>query len=325
MPLDRPPSEGAPTEPADARAVSLLGRRGWRILAHVMLFLGIWLVLVAILGLAAQALALFIMIGPDGLTALLAGQGLQVTPATLAELTLPTRPFALLVTAATAFGTVLSVNVMRRFFGGPRLFDLGLHRQGHWFHDSLLGLALGPVMFGTILLLLLAAGWADVRPGTIGPGGLITALATFVFVAFSEEVLARGWLLQVLERGYGRWAGVVGSSVLFALLHASNPGFGLTALIGLFCAGLVLAQAYLVTRRLWLPMAFHLSWNYSEGPIFGFPVSGLSSAGLLVADVHGPDLVTGGSFGPEAGLVVLVGLGLASVVLAFWRRQAAPA
>jgi len=108
------------------------------------------------------------------------------------------------------------------------------------------------------------------------------------------------------------------------VLHAFNPGFGITALVGLFLAGLVLAEAYLVTRQLWLPTAFHLSWNFSEGPLYGFPVSGLPTEGLLTVTPHGPEVVTGGAFGPEAGLVVIVGIGLAALILAGvgrWRRH----
>jgi membrane protease YdiL (CAAX protease family) len=213
---------------------------------------------------------------------------------------------------------------MRRFFGGPALFDLGLRRRPGWLLDSIVGLALGPGLFLSILLLLLAAGWASVERGAIRPGALATSFVTFVLVGFSEELLSRGWILQVLERGRGTRAAIVGSAAVFALLHAFNPGFGLTALLGLFLAGLLFAQAYLTTRQLWLPMAFHLSWNFSEGPLFGFPVSGLPAEGLLHVTPTGPDVVTGGTFGPEAGLVVIVGIALASAAiyaLGRWRAR----
>jgi membrane protease YdiL (CAAX protease family) len=178
-----------------------------------------------------------------------------------------------------------------------------------------LGLALGPLMFLAILLALAAAGWAEVDGGTITARELLTAFVTFIFVGFSEEVLSRGWVLQVLERGRGKRAAVIGSAAVFALLHSFNPDFGLTALLGLFLAGLLFAQAYLVTRQLWLPIAMHLSWNFSEGPLFGFPVSGLPANGLLHVTPTGPEVVTGGGFGPEAGLVVVGGIALASAVI----------
>jgi membrane protease YdiL (CAAX protease family) len=84
--------------------------------------------------------------------------------------------------------------------------------------------------------------------------------------------------------------------------------------IGLVAAGLFLAYAYVITRQLWLPIGLHIGWNFFEGNVFGFPVSGLETFKLITLRVHGPELWTGGAFGPEAGLIVfpalLLGLGL---------------
>jgi membrane protease YdiL (CAAX protease family) len=235
-----------------------------------------------------------------------------------------TSPTILLVSAATALATALSVWLAHRFMGGPALLDLGLRCRPGWLADTLIGLALGPLMFGMILLVLLAAGWATVGSGTIDGRGLLIAFLTYVLVAFSEEVLSRGWILQTLERGYGVRTAVIGSAALFAVLHAFNPGFGIAALLGLFLAGVLFAEAYLVTRQLWLPIAFHLSWNFSEGPLYGFPVSGLPGEGLLTVSPTGADAVSGGAFGPEAGLILIVGMvpvALVLVGLARWRRR----
>jgi membrane protease YdiL (CAAX protease family) len=271
------------------------------VFGQLVIFAAIWAVLVTILGLAAVMPAIV----ARGLSGAESSEALG-----------PSSPSILLVSASTALATILAIWILRRYFGGPALLDLGLRPGPGWLTDGALGLVLGPVMFLVILLLLLAAGWASTTPGTIDAAGLLTAFVTFTFVAFSEEAFSRGWVLQVVERGYSTRVGVIVSAGLFALLHAFNPGFGITALLGLFLAGLLLAWAYLATRQLWLPMALHLSWNFSEGPLFGFPVSGLPAEGLLTVVPSGPDVVTGGTFGPEAGLVVIVGIGLAA--LAIW-------
>jgi uncharacterized protein len=249
------------------------------------------------------------LVGPDGRLSP------DVDPDRLNALLTASSGTTMLVAAATALGTIISIWLMQRFFGGPSLLDLGLRLRAGWPRDCALGLALGPVMFLVILLVLLAAGWVRIDAGTIGAQSLLAAFVTYVLVGFSEEVLARGWIFQVLERGRGTTWAVIGSATVFALLHAFNPGFGLTALVGLFLAGLLFAQAYMVTRQLWLPIAFHLSWNFSEGPLFGFPVSGMPAEGLLTVRPTGPDAVTGGAFGPEAGLVVIVGIAVASAAL----------
>jgi membrane protease YdiL (CAAX protease family) len=288
------------------------------------MFLSVWGTVVPILAMAAAwptfttALDRSGLIGPDGRIAP------DVDVEQLNALLTASSGTTLIIAAATALGTVISVWIMQRFFHGPALLDLGLHRRPGWLSDTVIGLVLGPVMFLAILLILLAAGWATVGPGTIGTTGLLTAFATYVLVAFSEEVFARGWVYQTLERGRGTWAAEIGSSAIFAALHEFNPGFGLTALLGLFLAGLLFAQAYIVTRQLWLPIALHLTWNFSEGPLFGFPVSGMAGEGLLTVRPAGPEVVTGGPFGPEAGLIVIVGIAIASAALyALGRRCSA--
>jgi hypothetical protein len=136
-------------------------------------------------------------------------------------------------------------------------------------------------------------------------------------------LLIRGYTLQVLEQAWGIRTTVGASSAIFAGLHLGNPVAGWTASIGLVAAGLLFAYAYLATRALWLPIGLHLSWNLSEGPMLGFPVSGLAGAGLLETRVSGPELATGGNFGPEAGLVGLLGVGLGFLVIGLWTRRRA--
>ena len=284
-------------------------------IAQVILFLSVWGTVVPILGMAAAwptltaAVEQSGMVGPDG----------RLSPDLDADrlnaLLTASSGTTLAVAAATAVGTVVAVWIMVRFFQGPSLLDLGLRPRPGWIADTAIGLVLGPIMFLAILLVLLVAGWAQTEAGMIGVQGLSTAFVTYVLVAFSEEVFARGWVLQVLERGRGTWVAAIGSAAIFSLLHAFNPGFGLTALLGLFLAGLLFAQAYIVTRQLWLPIALHLTWNFSEGPLFGFPVSGMASEGLMTVHPTGPEVVTGGPFGPEAGLVVIVGIAIAAAAL----------
>lgn len=303
---------GGPTAPPSV--ASPARKRG--AIRQVIVFMAFWIMLASVFSLAAYSMAAWSVRAAPG-------------PDTAVALASASSPITLAVAAATLLATAFAVWIMRRWFDGPALLDLGLRLRPGWLAYSLVGLALGPVMFLTILLVLLAAGWATAGPGTIDATGLLVAFGTFTLVAFSEEILARGWILQVLLRGRGTLAAVLGSAGIFAVLHGFNPDFGLTALVGLFVAGLLFAQAYLVTRQLWLPVALHLSWNFAQGPIFGFPVSGLPGDGLLTVRPTGPEVITGGAFGPEAGLVLLVGIAVASAclyALGRWRagRQEEP-
>ena len=96
------------------------------------------------------------------------------------------------------------------------------------------------------------------------------------------------------------------SSAAFSILHLLNPNPSLASSLGIFLAGLFLAYACLASGQLWLPIGLHLGWNFFEGPIFGFSVSGLDLQTSVFFDLAeaGPDWATGGLFGPEGGVVV---------------------
>ena len=187
-----------------------------------------------------------------------------------------------------------------------------------------LGLGLMAVVFAAELLLggYRVRGLGSLTLGAsglvIGAGGMFVG---FVLVSVEEELIARGYLLQNLRDAWGTAAAVLLSSVLFAVAHLGNPGAGLSSSIGIFAAGLQLACAYLVSGRLWLPIGLHLSWNFFQGTVFGFPVSGIRTPSLLLLEPVGPGYLTGGEFGPEASLVGVSANLLGIAVLLIWRRR----
>jgi hypothetical protein len=140
-------------------------------------------------------------------------------------------------------------------------------------------------------------------------------------VGFQEELLSRGYHLQNLAAGTSLPIGVTLSSAVFALLHLRNPSASWLSTIGIFLAGIFFAYAWVRTRRLWLPIGLHIGWNFFEGIIFGFPVSGLETFRLLRHSIVGPILATGGPFGPEAGLIVLPALALGTGILYLYTRR----
>ena len=132
-----------------------------------------------------------------------------------------------------------------------------------------------------------------------------------------EELLFRGVLFRSVETMFGSWAGILVSSLAFGAVHLMNPGttMGGAVYIGIE-AGLLLSAAYLVTRRLWICMGFHMGWNYFQSAVFSGVVSGaVSDPGLLQATIEGPELLTGGSFGMEHSVIALVLCTTAGVIL----------
>jgi len=151
---------------------------------------------------------------------------------------------------------------------------------------------------------------------------LLVIFLAFVLVGWQEELLSRGYWLQNLEAGLRLPGALVVSSILFALGHLLNPNVSVMAILGLTMAGLFLAYGYLTTRQLWLPIGLHIGWNFFEGPVFGFPVSGLTGFfSLLGVQRSGPELVTGGTFGPEAGLLQIPALLLVVWIIHRYTRQ----
>ena len=221
-----------------------------------------------------------------------------------------------------------SVYVSRRFLDRRSFVSLGLQLDRHILPDLLAGIVITFIIIGIIYLAMDSLGWIDFKgyawqidPLPVVIIQLVIFVVVFLLVGWQEELLSRGYHLQTLASGTNLFWGVVLSSVIFGLLHLANPNARWVSAVGIFFAGLFLAAGYLRTGRLWLSIGLHIGWNFAEGVLFGFPVSGLAAYPLLRIQVHGPELWTGGAFGPEAGLIVLpalaIGVGLILVYTHF--------
>ncbi len=138
-----------------------------------------------------------------------------------------------------------------------------------------------------------------IEVGRFDPSILLSALPFHLSVAIWEEVIYRGYPLLRFSR-----TNLLTSSLMFSLIHAFNPGFGLQAFLGIFVAGLALG-AMRYEWGLGPVVSMHFSWNVFMEHIWGYPTSGLRGPSLFVSELMGPDLITGGTFGPEASLIVM--------------------
>eukprot|EP01036_Dinobryon_divergens_P049528 gene49528-66350_t len=146
---------------------------------------------------------------------------------------------------------------------------------------------------------------------------MVPAIGMALSSGFFEELLFRGALFRIVEEWLGSWISLIVSSFLFGLLHLTNPAATLTGAVFLSIeAGLLLAAAYMVTRRLWLSIGFHMGWNYTQSAVFSGTVSGNDSEpGLIRSTIEGPILLTGGDFGLEASLIAFMACTFTGVVL----------
>jgi hypothetical protein len=231
----------------------------------------------------------------------------------------------------TSLAITFSIFIARRFLDRRTFTSLGLKGNRQTIYDLFFGFALTGLMIGLIYLLEWVAGWLTVESlawqsesmGNLAASILIMVLL-FGLVSWQEELLIRGYWLQNLRAGLNLSLGVLLSSALFALAHSFNPNMSWQALLGLFLSGLFLAYGYLRTRQLWLPIGLHLGWNFFEGTVFGFPVSGQYSYQVIRQTVSGPDIITGGAFGPEGGLILLPALLLGTAGIFWYTKNRIP-
>jgi membrane protease YdiL (CAAX protease family) len=198
-----------------------------------------------------------------------------------------------------------------------RLPNLGLRLDGRWWRGAFRGAGLGMGLILLSALIVLAMGgfhWERDAAATLR--GLLAGAWLYVGVALSEELLFRGYVFQRLIKGMGEWPAQILLALLFAAAHWGNPGMsGATkvwATLNIALAAVMLGLAYVKSGSLALPMGLHFGWNWAQGNLLGFGVSGTTSQpGLLHPVFHSrPEWLTGGAFGLEASLpatFVLIG------------------
>jgi hypothetical protein len=292
-------------------------RAAWRVLAYfILIVIGSQVVLgVALVGVALVMAAV--------------GQGLDLSD----EVGLS------LVAAVIAGPLVVVGSLLMALWPDRRLVrpGLGLQLDRAWWLDCAFGLVLGAALMAVIFAVELALGWVEIT-GTFSPGlfdlppllALLGAAVLFLMVGIYEEVMARGYLLRNLSEGAfpkqigPRAATLIGwafSSSIFGLLHALNPNASTISTVNLIVAGFFLGLAPILTGRIGLAIGLHITWNFFQGNVFGFPVSGNGDLPTVI-DIQqgGPELWTGGAFGPEAGLLGLAAIAVGSLLILAWTR-----
>lgn len=200
---------------------------------------------------------------------------------------------------------------------------LGMSLRGRG-KDLLAGLGVAVLLyavgFGTSLLM----GTVEIASVEWVPRDLLGTLLFFLLVAVTEEVMLRGFVLgRMLSAGMNRFVALFLSSALFSAMHLFNPNFALLPFVNILLAGCLLGASFLYTRNLCFPVVLHWFWNWLQGPVLGYEVSGTDSGqSLLTLRLTGSDLLTGGSFGFEGSLLctVLLIVGTLAIVGYYERR-----
>ena len=230
---------------------------------------------------------------------------------------------------------LLTLAIIGRFVDKRPFSDYGFRMGKQWFWDFAFGLFLGALLMIGIFSTEYALGWVQIAGFLHSPDSIsfipaiFIALILFIGGAFLEEIMTRGYLLHNLAEGlnFKFWRPAIAlilawmiSSSLFGLMHLGNPNATAVSTANLMLAGLFLGLGYILTNNLALPIGLHLAWNFFQGNVFGFPVSGTSfnSVTFIAIDQRGPELWTGGAFGPEAGIIGLLAIGIGALLILAW-------
>ncbi len=199
--------------------------------------------------------------------------------------------------------------------------------------EFLAGCGLGAFCMTWVLLIGLAGRWVEIVPKEVTTtwseilGWQLLWFLVMVTVGVSEEIFSRGCHLKNLAEGFrplGLGMSVVLStmlsSVVFGALHLTNPNANWISTINITSAGIFLAVARIATGSLALPIGIHTTWNFFQGPVFGFSVSGIVTPGsALAVRSTGAEWLTGGAFGPEAGALGLMATLIGGIAILVWR------
>lgn len=208
-------------------------------------------------------------------------------------------------------GAILMCFLYVRVIEKRSISSMGFHKSGA-VKIYIKGFLIGAAMFAAIVLVGTVSGAYTISIGISSISALLPVLIVlcgFLIQGASEEVVYRGWLLPILGARYSKIFAIIVSSLIFAALHAMNPGMTIMPVINLILFG-VFASVYAIGEKsLWGICGFHSAWNWVQGSFFGIKVSGTSTPGgsiLNSTPTEGMSLISGGNFGIEGSILCSV-------------------
>ena len=174
--------------------------------------------------------------------------------------------------------------------------------------DLLSGISLAIVLYAVGFGVSLLAGAIEIAGVVFNPSSLLISFVFFLLVAITEEFALRGFVLErMLQGGVNKFLALFLSATLFSLVHIANPNFDFLSFINILLAGILLGSSYIYTRNLCFPIALHWFWNWIQGPVLGYEVSGNKFCdGLLTLYLPEANLINGGAFGFEGSILCTV-------------------
>ena len=202
-------------------------------------------------------------------------------------------------------GVLFTVWIFQKFVNRESFTSIGLRFKGYK-NDLYKGLLAGAVLISIGFITLIIFNLISVDLTYFSAYDQIFYLILFAVVSLNEEIAIRGYILQNLSRSFNKYIALAISSLVFMTMHLGNPNIDILPILNLFLAGIFLGVYSIHKNNLWFPIGAHLTWNYLQGPIYGFEVSGNKINSLFEQELKGHDILTGGNFGYEGSIILTV-------------------
>jgi len=200
---------------------------------------------------------------------------------------------------------LFAIYIFRKFVDKKSFKSLGFELTNYK-ADLIKGLVWGAALISLGFFALYFSGFITVIDTDFGAIQWLSYIAFFIIVAFNEEILVRGYVLTNLMASMNKYWALIVTALLFSVMHLGNDSTSLISTANIFIAGLMLGIYTIHKRNLWFPIAMHFTWNFFQGPVLGFEVSGTKMESVINQQVSGNPLITGGDFGFEGSLLLTV-------------------
>ena len=200
------------------------------------------------------------------------------------------------------------------------LSSLGFVKK-NWLKYLGWGILLSLLQMGVIALVYQVGGIGTFELNELSLEPILFILGLFPFWLLqggTEEVATRGWLLTRIAARTNLPLAIAISSSLFGILHLGNAGVTVLSVLNIVLDGVLAGLLFIYTDSIWLVVAQHGTWNYVQGNLLGFQVSGTGADASIFTFTmgSGPDWLTGGEFGAEGSIITTLVL-LVSVVIVY--------
>jgi membrane protease YdiL (CAAX protease family) len=201
-------------------------------------------------------------------------------------------------------GTFLTIYIFTKYVDKDSFVNLGFSLKNK-LKDILYGLFFGFIMLFLGFIILLVINQISFVEFNFSFKKIILYCILFLLVAFTEEIIFRGYFLKKLMLSFNKYTALIITSFLFAMFHGANPNMSFLSFLDLFLGGLLLGISYIHTKNLWFPIALHFSWNLFQS-LLGFNVSGQDMYSIVEFKIKDNNLINGGEFGFEGSILSII-------------------